>query len=90
MRANRASLTRPSCRKDDTVLDFTPGVFEEFAALKQVPSERQQRSVLVFGRGDVEDFELKGFDIAGKAIAALEDTFMILTEKPPGSSILMQ
>ena len=61
-----------SCRKDDTVLDFTPGVFEEFTAVKQVPSERRQRSVLVFGRGDVEDFELKGFDIAGRAIAALE------------------
>ena len=73
-----------SCRKDDTVLDFTPGVFEEFAALKQVPSERQQRSVLVFGRGDVEDFELKGFDIAGKAIAALEDTRLVFVGAPDG------
>ncbi|CAH3103711.1 unnamed protein product, partial [Porites lobata] len=73
-----------SCRKDDTVLDFTPGVFEEFAALKQVPSERQQRSVLVFGRGDVEDFELKGFDIAGKAISALEDTRLVFVGAPDG------
>ena len=73
-----------SCRKDDTVLDFTPGVFEEFAAVKQVPSERQQRSVLVFGRGDVEDFELKGFDIAGKAIAALEDTRLVFVGAPDG------
>ena len=31
--------------------------------------ERKQRSVLVFGRGDAEDFKLKGFDIAGKAVA---------------------
>ena len=73
-----------SCRKDDTVLDFTPGIFEEFAAVKQVPSERQQRSVLVFGRGDVEDFELKGFDIAGKAIAALEDTRLVFVGAPDG------
>ena len=73
-----------SCRKDDTVLDFTPGTFEEFAAVKQVPSERQQRSVLVFGRGDVEDFELKGFDIAGKAIAALEDTRLVFVGAPDG------
>ena len=73
-----------SCRKDDTVLDFTPGVFEEFAAVKQVRSERQQHSVLVFGRGDVEDFKLKGFDIAGKAIAALEDTRLVFVGAPDG------
>ena len=65
------------CNKDDNVFDFTPGLFEEFRTVKQVPSERQQRSVLVFGRGDVEDFELKGFDIAGKAIAALQDTRLV-------------
>ncbi|XP_073257638.1 uncharacterized protein [Porites lutea] len=73
-----------SCRKEDTVLDFTPGVFEEFTAVKQVPSERRQRSVLIFGRGDVEDFELKGFDIAGKAIAALEDTRLVFVGAPDG------
>ena len=66
-----------SCQKDDNVLDFTPGVFEEFAAVKQVPCERQQRSVLVFGRGDGEDFELKGFDIAGRAVAELENTRLV-------------
>ena len=63
--------------KDVTVFGFTPGLFEEFRTVKQAPSERQQRSVLVFGRGDVEDFELKGFDIAGKAIAALQDTRLV-------------
>ena len=63
------------CNKD--VFDFTPGLFEELRTVKQVPSERRQRSVLVFGRGDVEDFELKGFDIAGKAIAALQDTRLV-------------
>ena len=65
------------CQKDDYVLDFTPGVFDEFETVNQVSSERQQRSVLVFGRGDVEDFELKGFDIAGRAIAALKDTRLL-------------
>ena len=65
------------CNKDDNVFDFTPGLFEEFRTVKQVPSERQQRSVLVLGRGDAEDFELKGFDIAGKAIAALQDTRLV-------------
>ena len=66
-----------SFKKDDNVVDFTPGVFEEFAAVKQAPSERQQRTVLVFGRGYAEDFELKGFDIAGKAVAALQDTRLL-------------
>ena len=65
------------CNKDDNVFDFTPGLFEEFGTVKQVPSEREQRSVLVFGGGDAEDFELKGFDIAGKAIAALQDTRLV-------------
>ena len=66
-----------SCNKDDNVFDFTPGLFEEFRTVKQVPSERQQRSVLIFGSGDVEYFELKGFDIAAKAIAALQDTRLV-------------
>ena len=73
-----------SCHKDENVLDFTPGVFEEFATVKQVSSERQQRRVLVFGRGDVEDFELKGFDIAGKAVATLEDTRLVFVGAPNG------
>ena len=72
------------CQKDDNVVDFTPGVFEEFAAVKQASSERQQRSVLVFGRGDVEDFKLKGIDIAGKAVAELEDTRLVFVGAPDG------
>ena len=72
------------CKKDDTVLDFTPGVFEEFVAVNQDPVERQQRSVLVFGGGDIEDFKLKGFDIAGKAIAALQDTRLVFVGAPEG------
>ena len=71
--------------KDGQVFDLTPGVFEEFETVKQVShSDRQQRRVLVFGRGDVEDFELKGFDIAGKAIAALEDTCLVFVGAPDG------
>ena len=72
------------CQKDDYVLDFTPGVFEEFETVKQVPSERKPRSVLVFGRGDEEDFNLKGFDIAGRAIAALKDTRLVFVGAPKG------
>ena len=59
------------------VIDFTPGVFDEFVGVKQSPNEGKHRSVLIFGRGDDEDFELKGFDIAGKAIAKLPDTLLV-------------
>ena len=71
------------CQKDD-VVDFTPGVFKEFATVNQAPREGQQRSVLVFGRGDIEDFELKGIDIAGKAVAELEDTHLVFVGAPDG------
>ena len=59
------------------VIDFTPGVFDEFVSVKQSPNEGTHRRVLIFGRGDDEDFELKGFDIAGKAIAKLPDTLLV-------------
>ena len=62
-----------SCQKDQDVLNLTPGVFSEFADVKQATEERKMFSVLAFGRGDNEDFQLKGYDIAAKAIAELKD-----------------
>ena len=73
------------CKKEiKRVVDFTPGVFEEFVSVIQNIEEGKQRSVLLFGRGDAEDFELKGFDIAGKAVAALEDTRLVFVGAPDG------
>ena len=73
------------CNKDGNVFELTPGVFEKFKTVKQGSrGDMRQRSVLVFGRGDVEDFELKGFDIAGKAIAALQDTRLVFVGAPAG------
>ena len=71
-------------QKDESVVVLTPGVFKEFSSLKQAAEERKQHSVLVFGRGDAEDFELKGFDIAGKAVAALQDTRLVFAGAPDG------
>ena len=42
--------------------------------MKQASQEIGSFSVLVFGRGDSEDFQLKGYDIAAQAIAELKDT----------------
>ena len=66
------------------VHDFTPGVFDEFVSAKQSHDERKHCSVLVFGRGDDEDFELKGFDIAGRAISKLPDTRLVFAGAPDG------
>ena len=59
--------------KDQDVLNFTPGIFSEFADVNQSTEERNTFNVLVCGRGDNEDFQLKGYDIAAQAIAELKD-----------------
>ena len=61
------------CGKDQDVLNLTPGIFSEFADVKQASQEIGSFSVLVFGRGDSEDFQLKGYDIAAQAISELND-----------------
>ena len=63
-----------SCHKGEKVFSFTPGILSEFSEIKR-DSERQTTKfkVLLLSRGDAEDFSLKGFDIAAKAVAALRD-----------------
>ncbi|XP_015748412.1 PREDICTED: uncharacterized protein LOC107328186 [Acropora digitifera] len=72
------------CKKHQDVFEFTPGIFDEFSSVQQVPDERKECSVLVFGRGDAEDFKLKGFDIAAKSVAALSDTILVFVGAPHG------
>ena len=72
------------CKKDQDVFEFTPGIFDEFFSVQQVTEERKQLSVLVFGRGDAEDFELKGFDIAATSVAALRDTHLVFVGAADG------
>ena len=71
-----------SCTKD--VFEFTPGVFADFSSVQLVTVKRRQCRVLVFGRGDAEDFELKGFDIAARSVAALSDSFLYFVGVPHG------
>ncbi|XP_044166792.1 protein NLRC3-like isoform X3 [Acropora millepora] len=65
------------CKKDQDVFEFTPGVFADFASVEHALDERKHLTVFVFGRGDDEDFELKGFDIAARSVAALPDTDIV-------------
>ena len=66
------------------VFEFTPGVFADFSSVQLVTVKRKQCNVLVFGRGDAEDFELKGFDIAARCVAALSDTRLVFVGAPHG------
>ena len=61
-----------SSQKD--IIQLTPGTFDEFKAVEQAAQEGEKFKVLTFGRGDPEDFNLKGYDIAPKALAELRDS----------------
>ena len=55
-------------RRKNDVFSITPGLFErEFGDLEQGPKENGEFKVLLCGRGDDEDFELKGYNVAAKA-----------------------
>ncbi|PFX29241.1 Stimulator of interferon genes protein [Stylophora pistillata] len=60
-----------SCKKEQCLLEFTPGILTEFSELNQGLDKREVCKVLGFGRGDSEGFRLKGFDIAARAVAKL-------------------
>ena len=64
------------CKENQDIFEFTPGVFDDFASVQQISLKRKQCTVLLFGRDD-EDFLLKGFDIAAKSVAALQDAILL-------------
>ena len=68
-----SSLLR-SCGKHQDIIELTPGTFSEFSDVTQATMDDENFNVLLFGRRDAEDFNLKAYDIVGKAIAALKDT----------------
>ena len=73
------------CKKDETILDLTPGIFDEFVNVEHASEERERCGILVFGCRDAEDFQLKGFDVAGKAVAELSDAHLVLVGVPEGN-----
>ncbi|XP_068670421.1 uncharacterized protein [Montipora foliosa] len=58
-------------KKNRDIFEIVPGLFDrEFGALKpEAKDDNDDFNVLLCGRGDDEDFELKGYDIAVKAFA---------------------
>ena len=63
-----------SCEKFKDIIQLTPGTFSELASINQAVVDIDKFKVLTFGRGDPEDFGLKGYDIAAKAIVKLKDS----------------
>ena len=61
-------------KKHQCIFQLTPGTFHEFSMLQQATLEEGKFKVLTFGRGDPEDFGLKGYDIAAKAVVELKDS----------------
>lgn len=55
------------------VFTLTPSFFHESSQKEQARDEGKTFRVLIFGRGDTEDISLKGFDLAAKAVAELQD-----------------
>ena len=62
------------CEKHQDIIQLTPGTFSEFSDITQAANDGDKFKVLTFGRGDPEDFSLKGYDIAAKAIVELKDS----------------
>ena len=63
-----------SSRKPQNIFQLTPGILGEFSDVTQAATDAYTFKVLTFGRGDLEDFWLKGNDIAAKAIVELKDS----------------
>ena len=61
-------------KQEEKVFDLTPSILSEFLAVEQATKQRRTFRILVIGSGDsCEDFNVKGYDIAAKAIAELKD-----------------
>ena len=64
------------CKKD--IFNLIPGILDEFYNEHREFKNSRNFEILVFGRGNAEDFELKGFHVAAKAVADLNDRTYIL------------
>ena len=71
-------------KNDHDIIQLTPGIFSEFSDAKRVSHKRSEFSVLIYGLIDPEDFSLKGYDLAAKAMAELKnDNYRLLVVGAP-------
>ena len=62
-----------SSEEHQDIIQLTPSTFREFSDVKQAAVDMDNFKVLTFGRGDPEDFSLKGYDISARAIVELKE-----------------
>ena len=62
-----------SCGEDQNITQLIPGILGEFSDIRQAVEDSSKFRVVTFGRSNPDDFYLKGFDIAAKAIVELND-----------------
>ncbi|CAH3191631.1 unnamed protein product [Porites evermanni] len=60
------------------IFQLIQGSLAEFSDIKHAAHDGVNFRVLSFGRGDLEDFSLKGYDIAAQSIVELKDSSYIL------------
>ena len=84
----KRSVSVSAC-SGDKVFNLTPGLFEEFVNDRPELNKDDRFDILLFGRGDPEDLEVKGFQIAVDAFCKLkrEDKIynMMIVGAPEGS-----
>lgn len=73
------SVSLRSSGREQTVFSMIPSTFSEFYCVKSPLVDAENFYVLAFGRCDPEDFFLKGYDIAAKALAELDERSYHLT-----------
>ena len=56
------------------ILQLIPGSFAAFSGIEHAAQDGVHFRVLTFGRGDLEDLSLKGYDIAAQSIVQLKDS----------------
>ena len=59
------------------VFELSPGIFNDFPDISQMSHDQRIIRILAFGYGDAGDFNLRGFNIAAKAVAKLDDAHLI-------------
>lgn len=84
----KSSVSVSAC-SSDKVFNFTPGLFEEFVNERKELNKGNRFDILLFGRGDPEDLEVKGFQTAVDAFRTLkreDKTYnMMIVGAPEGS-----
>ena len=66
--------------KGQNVFVLTPSIFSDFSDIPQSNQDGSRFRVLAFGHGGADDFHVKGFDIAAKAVAQLKDAHLIFVD----------